>query len=199
MNIIPKDRTNAPVVYAIDRTLSMSTPDCPDGLSRWKYALGAVREAMNELARQGRRVTLMTFGRDTWLKENAAPSDVDALRMGDASCCTGQAALEACFYASDPEIGTAIIISDGLPDGDTSLGQLFLQQRALFEHSVSMYFLTVGAVSEELRVFAESWARSARLEDCLARDATSAPAVDPVADTVPPEPIESKPRSSKRR
>lgn len=167
----------APVVLALDRTMSMSRRDCPEGASRWEYALSALREAMLELCSSERRVALMTFGRDVQVIENARPEHLDTLTMGDGACCTGQAAAEALYFARPA--GALIIISDGLPDSDSRIGQALLSQpdmmQALFTRTC---FMTVGKVDEHLRRFAELWPNHCSLEDAIAA----------TADTVPPPP-----------
>lgn len=182
---------NAPVALALDRSMSMSTRDCPEGMSRWEFAISALREAMSELCSSQRRVTLLTFGRDVHVIENARPEHLDTLTMGDGACCTGQAAADALYFAppaSSPYFptpaGAAVIISDGVPDGDTRIGKVLLGtphvMQALFERTC---FVTVGAVSEPLQRFAELWPNHCRLEDATAA----------TADTLPP-PAEDPPQ-----
>lgn len=191
----------APVVLALDRTMSMATCDCPEGRSRWEYSLSALREAMQELCSQQRRVTLMTFGRDVHVVEAAQPEHLDSLLMGDGTCCTGQAAAEALYFAlpRDPSLpaGAVVIISDGLPDNDSRVGHVLVSQpdimQALFARTC---FMTVGAVNEHLQRFAELWPNHCALEDAIARADTLPPPegevefeVTAVADDLPePEP-----------
>lgn len=177
----------AQVVFVLDRTMSMSTCDCPEGMSRWEYAIGAIREAMNELQRREHRCVLMTFGRDVQLiSEHASARHLDSLLMGDAACCTGQAASEAIYFAapatqSDPA-GAVIIISDGTPDQDSRVGHVFIGDpnimRTLFART---YFLTVGKPSEQLERFAQLWPHRASLESLMAADAVSYGEPDPHA------------------
>lgn len=165
---------NAPMVFCLDRTASMDTRDCPEGLTRWHYALGALREAMNQGKRENRRMTLITFGANVHVFENVSATDLEYLTHGDAACCVGQAASEAIYFAAatpNAPQGGVVIISDGLPDQDTRTGRVLLGSpicmRELFDKTC---FLTVGKVPKDVEVFASTWPHHARLEDVMASD-----------------------------
>lgn len=173
----------APIVFAIDRTSSMNTRDCPDGMSRWEFARGAVREAINELRAVGRTVTLVLFGRVVQVIEDATASDLNYNQCIDDSCCTGQAASEAIYFAAPngakPQ-GGVIIISDGLPHNDTRVGRVFLSSPAVMRELFSRtIFLTVGQVPADVQLFASTWPNHNTLEAAMRGRATNYGPSDP--------------------
>lgn len=177
----------SPVAFALDRTASMQTRDCPGGLTRWEYALNALRTGIAKLTADGHPVTLITYGANTLTVENVTPADLDMLAHGDGSCCIGQAAGDAAYYVFGEVPGALVVIGDGGPDGDTRIGQAFLS--LLFARTIggtpldfdggSVCFLTVGEVSAELEAFAARWLEHARLEELM-----------PAIDTSQLEPVE---------
>lgn len=183
MTIVPTLAPHTPVVFALDRTGSMHTRDCPEGISRWDYMLGAVREAMNELCKQDRPVHLVTFGSNVRLFLNAVPGVLDGFTYGDARCCTVDAAITAMQVASPTGArapGHVVLITDGLPEGDTPVGEMLaaneVAMHALFAR---VQFLTVGKRDGELESFARKWPNSNTLESLLMRNAASYGDADP--------------------
>lgn len=167
---------NAPMVFVLDRSASMATRDCPEGMSRWDYARGALRQAIKHAIRQGRRVTLITVGRGVSVIDDATHVDVDDLLMGDNACWLGQAASEALWFAAPNDKrpgGGVVIIADGMPEQDTRVGQVFLSSnvvmRELFSRTV---FLTVGKVPMDVQLFASLWPHYGTLEQALAGSET---------------------------
>jgi hypothetical protein len=164
----------APVVFVLDRTACMATRDCPEGIARWDYARGAIREAMVELRRQGRRTTLITFGRNVHLFEDATPEQLRLLSLGDVSRCTGQAASEAIYFAAQTNTrpaGGVVVISAGLPEDDTRVGRVMLGSKAIINQLFARTcFLTVGDVPLDVQLFASLWPHHSRLETVMAAD-----------------------------
>lgn len=156
-----------PVVFVLDRTASMAKLDCPDGVSRWVFAISALRATLNDMhARDPKQpVKLLTCGRTVVEVEGPALDETIDISNGDASFAIGQAALEAAWHAGE---GHVIIIADGPSAQDTRVGELVLENdiamRALFSRT---YFLTVGKVDAETAAFAGKWPQSDSLEDTL--------------------------------
>lgn len=183
--IVPQLAPTTSVVFALDRTGSMHTRDCPEGMSRWDYMLGAVREAMNELCRSQRRVSLLTFGNGTRLFLDCVPQVLDGLTYGDAQCNLVDAAITAAQVtsaASSQAPGHVVLITDGVPDGDTPAGLLVASNEsamhALFQR---VQFLTVGKRSAELESFARKWPNNGTLESLLHRAAAHYGTAEPAA------------------
>jgi von Willebrand factor type A domain len=175
MNVQIELQRGASMVFVLDRTASMDTRDCPGGISRWEYAIHALDEAITHARSQGRVVTLITFGRYVHLFEDPTSETLDLLSHGDTSCCTGQAASEAIYFAaSTPNrpAGGVVIISDGLPDQDTLIGRVLLgSPLAMAELFAQTCFLTVGQVPDDVKVFASLWPHHSTLEEVMGQPA----------------------------
>jgi hypothetical protein len=180
----------APVALVLDRSASMATRDCPEGATRWAYAIAALKEAIGTLIDEGHQVTLLTCGRDVEVHEHIKPEQLEHLLWGDPLSCVGQAAMDALYYAPRMLDGAIVVISDGVPDQDTRVGAIATGDPNVMRHLLSRaYFLTVGEVSRQLESFARIWPNSARLEDLMKPQPSRAEVLARIrAASIAPEP-----------
>lgn len=163
-----------PIVFVLDRTASMATRDCPDGASRWEFAVNTLRATLIDMMMRdpSQPVMLLTCGTTVTRVLGVALNAFFDMAIGktptngDASFAIGQAALEAAWHAGE---GHVVIIADGPSAQDTDVGKLVLgndvAMGALFSRT---YFLTVGKADAELAAFAGKWPHSDSLEAVLA-------------------------------
>jgi hypothetical protein len=167
----------------------MATRDCPNGASRWVFAVRALLSTLVDMANRVPNQHAMLFTCGTTVVPIAGEPLYEAIDISnsDASACIGQAALEAAWHAGE---GHVVIIADGPSAQDSHVGELVLgndvAMGALFSRT---YFLTVGKADAELAAFAGKWPHSDSLESVLAEAQEFADTQSRTdAETAPTEP-----------
>lgn len=126
---------NRDYVVLIDKSGSMSTPDCQNGWSRWKAAseaTQAIANRANEYDPDGITVVPFSSGYNTY--ENTTPDRVAKVFENEEpiGSTNTTAALQSVFdsYLAQKKAGTAkangvmcIVVTDGQPDDEQSLAR----------------------------------------------------------------------------
>jgi hypothetical protein len=142
---------NHDLAIIVDRSGSMSTQDCPGGLSRWQWCSKQAAALAQAAAQASSAITVMFFNNELQIFDNVSPANLPILfnsysPAGGTALATPLVAQLDRYFSRRSKPLIIVVISDGIPQ-DTSVLAPMISDASNSLHyvgEVTISFLLIG-------------------------------------------------------
>jgi len=144
----------------IDRSGSMSTRDCPGGLSRWDWCCQEATQLAEAAAQASSSIDASVFNISYLTYQHISPAQIPQIFAtnrpagGTEPAYALQEQLENFFKSSKAKPLTIVIVTDGLPNNCRNIAQVLQDesQKIGYQGEVTITFLLIGNEVDDVRL-----------------------------------------------